>query len=65
MKFGKNKINNELLEIERTNIEKLIHNLYVFSFDEKAAQKAANIYQTLESTGEKLDPFDCLIAASI
>ncbi|TXT59514.1 MAG: putative Ribonuclease VapC [Promethearchaeota archaeon] len=65
LRFGKNKIIEKNLNIERKSIEKLIQGLYIFPLNEKAAKLAAKIFRKIEATGKSLDPFDCLIASII
>jgi len=47
---------------ERLEFLRLLDSLRTLPLDSGAADRAARIYRTLEETGKRIDPGDCLIA---
>jgi predicted nucleic acid-binding protein len=53
------------IEAELIGIEKLLKTLVHRDLDGKSAKLSAELYNILSSKGEKIEPFDCLIAGII
>ena len=65
LQYSKQKIPKKRLSKEKIALDKLIENLVIFNMEGRSADRGAALYHSLVSKGNKIESFDCIIAAII
>ena len=65
LQYSKQSISSKTIADEKKAIQNLSSNLDVYDMNGESANRSAELYHQLTSKGQKIDPFDCLIAGII